>query len=403
MSNLEDLPDEIILKILKTIEIGELVFSWSKVSKKFRAISQDKSLWEKVNICDEKIRFGLVKRIVQNGCAYLSLYHCNVFGANLSLGRTSQLKYLDLSFAKVNLTIVKTLLSSCHSLQNLSLANLTLDWETIYILSTQNGRTLQVLDLAFCNGLGDKYDCVKCIVDNCRSLTQLNLNFTDLSEASVKYLIQHLTPNITRLNVGNLKWINSECVQSLVNRCNKITALDLQSTSINISTTILLILTDLKRKYTNIEELNVRGNQCSLRKEYFNGLLSENMLRSMPNLKVYNCDFLKRKRKINNCDSASLQEDNIIKLEQRFPGLKINQKHLKIATPEQSFDPIFGFWEIRIGKVSYLGPEKDLCEASGSSDMLCDTSIDIKKLTSPSHHFATRTHRPSLKALEIAA
>ena len=180
MSNLEDLPDEIILKILNNMEIGELVFAWSRVSKRFRAISQDESLWEKVNICDEKIRFGLVKRIVQNGCAYLSLYHCNVFGANLSLGRTSQLKYLDLSFAKVNLPILKTLLSSCHSLQNLSLANLTLDWETIYILSTQNGRTLQVLDLAFCKGLDNKHDCVKCIVDNCRSLTQLNLNFTNL-------------------------------------------------------------------------------------------------------------------------------------------------------------------------------------------------------------------------------
>ena len=237
------------------------------MSKKFRAISQDKSLWKKVNICDEKIQFGLVKRIVQNGCTYLSLYNCNVFGANLSLSRTSQLKYLDLSFSNVNLTILKTLLSSCHSLQNLSLAHLTLDWETIYILCTQNGRTLQVLDLAFCKGLNNAYDCVIWIVDNCRSLTQLNLNITDLSEASVKYLIRHLTPNITRLNVGDLKWINSECIESLFNRCNKITALKLQSTSIDISTTILLVMTDLKRK-----ELDVRGNH---RKEYLNGLFAK--------------------------------------------------------------------------------------------------------------------------------
>jgi hypothetical protein len=272
MSSIEDLPDEIILKILKNIEFGELVFSSSKVSKKFRAIIQDRSLWKKVNICDEKIQFGLVKRIVQNGCTYLSLYHCNVFGANLSLSRPSQLKYLDLSFAKLNLTILKTLVSSCHSLQNLLLAHLTLDWETIYILCTQNGQTLQVLNLAFCKGLSNAHDCVTWIVDNCRSLTELNLNFTDLSEASVKYLIRHLTPNITKLNLGNLKWIDSECIESLLNRCNKITSLKLQSNSIDVSTTILLVMTKLKRKYANVDELDVRGNH---RKEYLNGLFAK--------------------------------------------------------------------------------------------------------------------------------
>ena len=389
MSNLEDLPDEIILKILKNLEIGELVFC-SKVSKKFRTISQDKSLWKKVNICDEKIPFGLVKQIVQNGCNYLSLYHCDVLGANSGFNRASQLKYLDLSFFKGNLKRLEALLSSCYSLQKLSLANLTLNLEIIEIVCTQNGQTLQVLDLAFCKGLSYDSDSVECIVNNCRSLTELNLNFTELSEASVKYLTQHLTPNITKLNVGYLKWINSECVELLVNRCDKITTLDLQSTSINT----LCVITDLKRTYTNMVELDVGGNSET---EYFNDLFAGNMLKSMPNLKVYNCD------------SAYLQEDTL--LEHRFPGLKINQGGLKIATPEQSFNPDLGFWDIEASKVSYLGPVKGLCEASDNSDMLSDystycisdTSTDITKLTSLSHHFATRAHRPSLKSLDTAA
>ena len=59
-------------------------------------------------------------------------------------------------------------------------------------------------------------------------------------------------------------------------------------------------------------------------------------------------------------------------MKQRFPGLKINQRDLKIATPQQSFDPDFGFWDIKIGKVSYLGPEKGLCQ------MLCVISKDNK-------------------------
>jgi hypothetical protein len=53
MSNLqiEDLPDEIILRIFKNLEIEEL-FSWYQVSKRFRAISQDACLWINVNIWD---------------------------------------------------------------------------------------------------------------------------------------------------------------------------------------------------------------------------------------------------------------------------------------------------------------------------------------------------------------
>ena len=89
----------------------------------------------------------------------------------------------------------------------------------------------------------------------------------------------------------------------------------------------------------------------------------------MPNLKVYNCD------------SAFLHEDTLLQLEQIFPGLKINQRLLKIATPEQSFDTDFGFWDIEAGKVSCMSPVKDLCEASGSNKMLRVTSKDILKLT----------------------
>ena len=359
MSKLEDLPDEITVKIFKNLNIGDL-FSWSQVSKKFRAISQDECFWKKVNICDEKIPFGLVKQIIQNGCTFLSLYHCNVFGANTHFSKTSQLKYLDLSFGKVNLATLKTLLSSCHSLQKLSLANLYLNLEIIKILCTQNGQTLQVLDLAFCKGLAYDSDCLKWIVNNCLTLTELNLNFTGLSKASVRHLTKHLTPKITKLNIGHLKWIDAECVGSLVSRCKKITALDLKSTSITADA-IHAILIHLK---LSLEELDVNGPNMEGYFQYIRHSQMDrdkDMLSTMKNLKVFNC--------------TSLKKDFVAQLKQKHPGLSINQKDLKIATPEQSLNPDFGFWDIQAAKVSYLGPEKGLCEASGNSSMLCDTSM----------------------------
>ena len=51
MSNiqLEDLPDEIILKVLRYLE-SRVVFICGQVSKRIRAISHDESLWEKINL-----------------------------------------------------------------------------------------------------------------------------------------------------------------------------------------------------------------------------------------------------------------------------------------------------------------------------------------------------------------
>ena len=42
----EDLPNEIILKVMSNLETEDL-FSWWKLSKRFKAISQDESLWSK--------------------------------------------------------------------------------------------------------------------------------------------------------------------------------------------------------------------------------------------------------------------------------------------------------------------------------------------------------------------
>ena len=64
MSNLqlEDLPDEIVLRIFKNLEFEDL-FSWYQVSKRFRAISQDACLWIKVNIWDQNTPLGLENKL----------------------------------------------------------------------------------------------------------------------------------------------------------------------------------------------------------------------------------------------------------------------------------------------------------------------------------------------------
>ena len=55
---LEDLPDEILLKIFKNLEVKDIL-RCGQMSKRIRAISTDESLWEKINL--RLVSFRLLK------------------------------------------------------------------------------------------------------------------------------------------------------------------------------------------------------------------------------------------------------------------------------------------------------------------------------------------------------
>ena len=82
MASFQDSPDEVILKVVSYLDINELV-KFGEVSKRLRAISNDKSLWRKMNLsryrpswCDEfDVPTKFVKMVIENGCQYLSLYN----------------------------------------------------------------------------------------------------------------------------------------------------------------------------------------------------------------------------------------------------------------------------------------------------------------------------------------
>ena len=87
---LEDLPDEVILNVLKFLQLPDLIRCGS-VSKRIRFVSFIESLWQKIDIMNignsrKIVSTDLIKRIINRGCKYLSLRGCNV---------TGNLKYSD--------------------------------------------------------------------------------------------------------------------------------------------------------------------------------------------------------------------------------------------------------------------------------------------------------------------
>ena len=91
---LEDIPDEIILKVLGYLEVKDLLCI-GHVSKSLRAISQDETLWKRISLSWNEclVPAEFLDMVLQNGCKYLDLRYTQV-NSNLSPETKSKLRYL---------------------------------------------------------------------------------------------------------------------------------------------------------------------------------------------------------------------------------------------------------------------------------------------------------------------
>ena len=95
MSNFQNLPDELVLKILRSSETKDLI-SCGQVSRRIRRIGHDNSLWKTVNLEKKIVKTELLEMILSKGCQNLNLSNATIVGS-LSLNDESQLRVLDFS------------------------------------------------------------------------------------------------------------------------------------------------------------------------------------------------------------------------------------------------------------------------------------------------------------------
>ena len=239
----EGLPDEILLKILSLLEIKG-VLQCGKVSKRLRAISNDQSLWLKLNLLGRQVPYGFIEKAAQNGCEYLNLGLSCVNGGKKS-EMPWKLKYLKLcqSWYFGALDAPKGVLQNCNFLQKLAVDNLILNSEEIEQIC-QNGETLQILSLEGCNiDYYKRNELIQKLFSKCPKLTELNMNkgrgastfFGNkiLLDEHFCALVDNLTSNILKLELASQPLLHDKHVNTLVSRCNKITELDLSFTSIS--------------------------------------------------------------------------------------------------------------------------------------------------------------------------
>ena len=91
----QDLPEELILKVLSYSEPIDLITS-GQVSKRFRTISHDCSLWQRVNLSKKVVKTEFLEVILSKGCKSLNLSESTIINS-FSIYQNSQLRELDLS------------------------------------------------------------------------------------------------------------------------------------------------------------------------------------------------------------------------------------------------------------------------------------------------------------------
>ena len=107
----------------------------AQTSKRLRDICHDSLLWTsptRLNLYFTTVPCELIKYILdKRSCKYLSLWSAELLGNFNLCETTKQLKYLDLNFCKANDGVLSELISSCQSLEKLSMKNLTLNGKLI--------------------------------------------------------------------------------------------------------------------------------------------------------------------------------------------------------------------------------------------------------------------------------
>ena len=133
-------------------------------------------------------------------------------------------KYLNLSNCRADEGVLGKLISSCQSLQKLSLARLSLSSDAI---NSCNYEQIQTLDLNSFRGLD--LELMKNIL-SCKALTEFSFRNHPIqynSDWLVQYFVENVSSDVEKVSIGGMTCLNDKHVKILVKRCKKIKELEL--------------------------------------------------------------------------------------------------------------------------------------------------------------------------------
>ena len=276
MFNFQDLPDELVLKVLSYSKTKDLI-SCGQVSKRIRRISHDSTLWRTANLEKKIVKTEFLEMILGKGCRILHLCHSTILG-HLSSNIKSQLCVLKWSRSVCkcdmncgcdeHISVLEQLLFSSCSLQHLVMERVYLT-PKMAVSICKNGKTLQTLNLnsSFLDNLTNDnsldstpaYNYFQEMIKCCQELKEVDLAYLNdaygLTDDDLHFVVKNIPTNVQKLNLSRC-CIKDDHVKILVRRCNKIKTLNLEPTLITDDS-----LTNIRQHLNlTLEELSLGSN-----------------------------------------------------------------------------------------------------------------------------------------------
>lgn len=251
--NFSKLSDEMILHIFRLIPKKALI-RCSQVSKRFKRISLDETLWTRLDLSCRSLRDGALGRVISRGTIILRLAQAHISHPVFKPGSMdhsfeTKLSFLDLSMCSIAHGTLYELLSRCRSLRKLSLENVPVNTECCREIASNT--SLEALNLAMCEGL-DSYN-VKLMMKRLTKLHSLNISWTQLTRSSVDTLVTYVTPTLLRLNIAGCRSsMTDDALHKLITRCPDLLELDLSDCSQLSSKSISMVCKLQKLEYLSL-------------------------------------------------------------------------------------------------------------------------------------------------------
>ena len=343
-AHIEALPDKILLKILSKLRkwngglsgyespyftIKFDLFNAGQVSKRWRRLANDESLWNKIKINSCAMPVELIEKCLKNGCEYLNLNHSHLinFESNLINVPTGiKLKYLRVGGnydewgtefnhepdevkkeRKNHDAMVNQLMKSSNlkSLEKLSYKKVLLDLDPL-VFNNCNSMT----DLRISTVKLDLRD-MKLICHNLLELSDLSLIDCSLENESITFLCQNVTSKIKKLSISlnkedkrrknQAKDVTSDQITALGQKCPNLELFFLGGEEYTLSeSTLDSIIDNLKYlvclrlpkylgEYSKLLRLGEISNLKNLNVSHITGKLLKTAKKDLPKLVIKKC------------------------------------------------------------------------------------------------------------------
>ena len=358
----EDLPDEIILQIFKHLRDFCYNASATQVCKRWKLISEDQSLWQKINLTCKEVPAKFIEKALRLGSQYLGLCGTeitNVPGPN-SFSVSNQLKYLSIScdnhFASQHEVLMKNLLDATQVLEKLSIQCCRGSAFHFQPSIIQNNQTITVLRISSLKSLN--FETVQQFT-NCLQLTEVSLMDCSMSVVALTFLCNNLTDKIKKLSLFRIHAFDSEDyiledehVIAISNCCPQLEELDLGGQKNVISE---VALSTIIEKLQNLIRLRL-PNTNQIR---FHKLLEVGAMPKLKYLRVHTFVdsrgvFLELMASGSSIDSLQEKLDELDRettfikaLVKHLPNMKINQGQFEIAHPDPRILSNEWLWDVK--------------------------------------------------------